>query len=115
MHTSLLIPLLAAALPQGSPEVDMQPMVEMGRCVVSKAQEWAASSEDAKVIVETAIGSCEDTVGAVRKSALLYIDQSAPDLSAKEKLAAAEEMVEAVEGRVRNLGYQAVIKARMAP
>lgn len=106
---TLAIALLSAAQDQ---QIDMQPMLVLAQCVTRKATEWAASTEDAKTIVETALESCSVERDDLRKYAIQYSMQSAPELKARERLPLVDGMVDAAERKVRNYGYQAVIKAR---
>ncbi len=106
----LLTSGLSHAQPQKGP--DFGPMKAMGQCVLAKVQKWAASTEEAKVIVEAALQGCEAYLRDVRRSVLIYVDESSPDLPAEQKLKAADEMVAQVQQSLRTVGYEAVIKAR---
>lgn len=88
--------------------------MDLGRCVVGKVKEWSSSTEQAQVIVNTAMESCETQRAALRTTAAAHMQASAPkDLPASYRREGIDQMVEMGEKKVRTIAYEALIKARM--
>lgn len=86
-----------------------------GLCVTSKAEGWSKSTEEAKVLVETAMGSCRTERDDVEAAALKFVQQRNSTLTPKQRVEAAAGLVRTADERIRNLAYETVLNARTAP
>lgn len=112
----LTLVALQAATPSPAQAPSTQVATDLARCTIGKVKEWSSSKEEAKVIVETALRSCETEREAVRTAATAHMQKSAPkDLPGSYRAEGIQQMVAMVEDKVKTLSYEALIKARMAP
>lgn len=86
--------------------------VAFADCVFGKAKQFALSTEEAAVVVDTAMGACENDRRAIRPAVTRYVVEAAKDVPAKRKQEMIERFVLSLEERVRNGAYQMVIKVR---
>lgn len=108
----LTLAALQAAAPTNAPDPNLQPVMAYFTCVIVKAKEFAKSTEEAKVVVDTAVGACSSHRPLVRAAIARHVDASAPDAPARMKLKTIDDLAADTDEKARNWGYQAVIKVR---
>lgn len=114
MFTTLVLGL-ALQTSDATPSVELRQDAANRRyahCVVGRADEWAKSTEQAKVIVDTAVGACAPEKAAVELLAYQYLRKGVSSIPPRLQRETVSKMVGMVDDKVRNLAYQAIIRAR---